>query len=201
MIPIECICVWDTVGALGIPIDGSLGNWLNRKYAFHNVKLGERVKHAYHAMAIDEQRKPFKAALWDQVSTKKQKVEQVWFAGYHANVGGGLRPDGLANIPLKWMIGRAQDCGLEFDEEYVEAYEGEIRLPTRNSMTLFWRIFGRWLRPIGESIEGFESVDGSVYERIKIRPKLLGERNPYGPRNLTAFEERQAKLKQGAPES
>ena len=45
-----------------------------------------------------------------------QKVEQVWFAGMHSNVGGGYPKDQLAHVSLNWMIEKAEDCGLRFEE-------------------------------------------------------------------------------------
>ena len=42
--------VWDTVGALGIPVHGVDKD----KYEFHDTELSGSVKFAYHALAIDE---------------------------------------------------------------------------------------------------------------------------------------------------
>ena len=48
-------------------------------------------------------------------------VEQVWFAGAHANVGGGYKQTGLSDQSLVWMMSRIQDqTGLEFDEDYIK---------------------------------------------------------------------------------
>lgn len=70
---VEAIGVFDTVGSLGIPeVEGVLG-WLVDKakgavpvedFGFHNVALSPYIKHAYHALALDEHRKPFDATLW-----------------------------------------------------------------------------------------------------------------------------------------
>ena len=122
---IKFLGVWDTVGSLGIPI--SWFNWLNRKYQFHDVKLSSQIKYAYHALAVDEQRKSFAPTLWE-ISTKdtdpnKQVSEQVWFPGTHSNIGGGYVDCGLSNITLKWMIDKARDTGLEFVESYVKELE------------------------------------------------------------------------------
>ncbi|KAK0736192.1 hypothetical protein B0T21DRAFT_366462 [Apiosordaria backusii] len=71
---VEAIGVFDTVGCLGIPeFEGYLMRglaWLIswavtvEKFGFHNVTLSPYVKHAYQALALDEHRKPFDAALW-----------------------------------------------------------------------------------------------------------------------------------------
>src|SRR6516164_6604473 len=61
--PIRFIGVWDTVGALGAP--GFLGQFVNKdKYKYHDVGLSPHIENAYHALAIDERRKPFQPNLW-----------------------------------------------------------------------------------------------------------------------------------------
>ena len=51
------IGVWDTVGSLGVPFDGL--RWLTGwRHQFHDVELSSQVRYAYHAVAIDENRRP-----------------------------------------------------------------------------------------------------------------------------------------------
>ena len=113
--PIRFIGVWDTVGALGIPLRGM--RWLTRgKYQFHDTELSRSVRHACHALAIDERRSPFKPTLWQFKPKKNQTVEQVWFPGVHTNIGGGYPDRSLSDITLEWMIGKSKSAGLVFDE-------------------------------------------------------------------------------------
>ena len=42
------------------------------------------------------------------------QVEQRWFVGAHANVGGGVENDLLPQLPLKWMMGKASLHGMAF---------------------------------------------------------------------------------------
>jgi uncharacterized protein (DUF2235 family) len=90
---IKFIGVWDTVGSLGIPLNAF--QWYNKsRYTFYDTTLSSIVEHAYHALAVDEQRKTFIPALWvksDNTASRdfKQVLEQRWFAGVHSNVGGG----------------------------------------------------------------------------------------------------------------
>jgi uncharacterized protein (DUF2235 family) len=117
---IRFIGVWDTVGALGIPVDGlHLGSWINRRWQFHNTRLSSTVDAAYHALAVDEQRGPFQPALWSQEgdAPEHQVLEQVWFSGVHCDVGGGNPEHKLSDIPLLWMVARARSCGLRFKPE------------------------------------------------------------------------------------
>ena len=114
---IECLGVWDTVGALGIP--GDAFNVSNRaRYAFHDTALSALTRHAFQALAIDEQRGPFEATLWERPKEpiSGQVVEQVWFPGVHANVGGGYPNSELADLALRWMLARiVANTKLEFD--------------------------------------------------------------------------------------
>lgn len=126
---IRFIGVWDTVGALGIPVPGP--TWLqpaahrfNRRWAFHNTELSSWVRAAFHALAIDEQRSAFRPALWHQqpgAAEQGQELKQVWFAGVHCDVGGGYKETGLSDIPLLWMVDQARRQGLQFDTDVLSA--------------------------------------------------------------------------------
>lgn len=126
---IHCIGVWDTVGALGIPdqlpgwerLSNVLHGW-ERLWGFHDTQLSSHVRHAFHALAIDEQRTAFRPTLWTaDPQAEDQVLEQVWFAGVHSEVGGGSRDCALSDIALLWMVDRAQKCGLRVDLTRLEA--------------------------------------------------------------------------------
>jgi len=119
-ITIHFIGVWDTVGALGIPIP--VPPLIKRHWAFHDTKLSKHVLSAHQALAIDEERRPFKPALWKQTQTREgQTLEQVWFAGGHRDVGGGNNDCSLSEIPLLWLVKRARARGLAFrSDHFVE---------------------------------------------------------------------------------
>jgi uncharacterized protein (DUF2235 family) len=114
---IRFIGVWDTVGALGIPMSGlRVVNIFNRRYKFHDTELSSIVDEAYQALAIDERRAPFVPAVWSRSEPvpEKQLLEQVWFSGAHCDVGGGYVDHGLSDIALCWMLDKARGAGLEF---------------------------------------------------------------------------------------
>ncbi len=116
---IRFVGVWDTVGALGIPIDGVRFPFAEKLWGFHDTALSSRVRFAYQALAIDEQRGPFRPTLWKQQQhATEQTLEQVWFAGVHADVGGGYREPELAEIALLWLVNRARACGLAFKPDH-----------------------------------------------------------------------------------
>jgi len=123
---IHFVGVWDTVGALGIPIDGVRLPWITRRWTFHDTTLSSHVHFAYQALAIDEQRGPFRPTLWEQQNDAVgQTLEQVWFAGVHSDVGGGYSDPAMAEIALLWMVERARDCGLAFEpDHFLPATDG-----------------------------------------------------------------------------
>jgi hypothetical protein len=129
---VKFIGVWDTVGALGVPVRGL--RWFTKdEYEFHDTELSGAVVNAYHALAIDEHRKPFEPAIWEYKPKPWQHIEQVWFCGAHSDVGGGYEhervaggPDAaprfepqLADLSLDWMLAKASGCGLAFDAEVL----------------------------------------------------------------------------------
>jgi hypothetical protein len=124
---IHFIGVWDTVGALGIPTGGLRLPFLTKHWSFHDTKLSSRVRFAYHGLAIDEKRGPFKPTLWEQQEhATDQTLEQVWFAGVHCDVGGGYSDPALSEISLLWMVDRARACGLAFDRERFTMPDGKL---------------------------------------------------------------------------
>ena len=136
---IEFIGVWDTVAAYGLPIEEltrGIDEWV-WPLSMPNYQLHERVRCARHALSLDDERDSFHPLLWDEVAeekliqdkTKKVKpgrLQQVWFAGVHSNVGGGYADDSLSLVPLQWMMREAGDAGLRFDLS-VKQETGEAR--------------------------------------------------------------------------
>ena len=119
-IEIQFLGVWDTVGALGLPVHAL--EWVNAKeYGFHDTELSRIVKNAAHALAIDEFRVDYQATLWAPVVKQGQNVEQRWFIGAHADVGGGYEARLLSDITLLWMQQRAAAAGLVIEEKEMPA--------------------------------------------------------------------------------
>jgi uncharacterized protein (DUF2235 family) len=211
---IRCVGVWDTVGSLGVPTRGAIGSYTRKKYGFHNVALSGRVENAFHALAIDERRKPFAPSLWevpesDRLKSPQQRVEQVWFAGVHSNVGGGYPDSGLSDVAFLWMMERAGECGLVFDDAFVrQAVRAAIDGKLENSFSTMYRAFGPYVREIcvprtsesGEPIHTFERVHESALERREKCPSP--PKGPYSPTNLLAYlerAERRATPRDGTP--
>ena len=149
--PVRLVGVWDTVGALGIPEDlfvPALRKFDRRidaqLYGFLDTDLSPRVEAAYHAVAIDEHRKPFVPTLWTdargaapRLNIAGSNVEQVWFVGAHSNVGGGYADSGLSDIALEWMAERAASNGLELEPTAVAALKPDCGAKRRDSLKEF----------------------------------------------------------------
>jgi uncharacterized protein (DUF2235 family) len=176
---IKFIGVWDTVGALGNPL--LLNGILSRRNRFHDTDLSSTIGNAFHALAVDEKRRNFKAALWNQqAGVTGQKLEQVWFPGVHSDVGGGY-PDeesGLSDLSLRWMLDKAEGCNLSFESIKLNP---DPMATSHESYRGFYMLLPRLFRPIAmvEKKKGnsFEIVDPSTKERYKKNVK-------YRPENL-----------------
>ena len=187
-IPIKFLGVWDTVGALGIPVRG-LAALQKGKYEFHDTELSGTVKFAYHALAIDERRGPFRPSLWDYKPKDGQAVEQVWFCGVHSDVGGGYEQTALSDIALDWMLAKAEATGLVLDAATRAARPlrpnpaGEIH----NSRTGVYLATPGFDRPVGlpspnsknagpNGLDPTQSVHPSVLQRWDGDPKYRPEK-------------------------
>jgi uncharacterized protein (DUF2235 family) len=111
---IRFIGVWDTVDAVGLPFHiADMWNKLVYQFKFDNRDLGSHVEQACHALAIDDERAAFSPLLWNQ-KPGETRIEQVWFAGAHSNVGGGYPKQGMSLVALDWMMEKASHHGLRF---------------------------------------------------------------------------------------
>jgi uncharacterized protein (DUF2235 family) len=179
---IRFIGVWDTVGALGIPWSGvPLANWINRRWSFHDTRLSKQVDGAFQALAIDEKRKPFEPAVWVQdPEAVDQRIEQVWFAGVHCDVGGGYSDAALADVSLAWMAAHAQDYGLALREDaftvaggwgtagsHLPAVGPDALGPIHESRNGMYKLIKPFVRPIGQTDPQHEYLASSAIRRHK----------------------------------
>jgi uncharacterized protein (DUF2235 family) len=187
-IPIRLMGVWDTVGDLGIPWTVPLIG--RQAFNFHNPNLNRIEEHAYQALAIDENRAAYRPTLWtSQEPESLERVEQRWFIGAHADVGGGYRDDPLSFIPLAWMQGKAIALGLSF-KAAVSVPADAWRTRPADSYTKFlgglyraFKLGRRFWRPIGSAGAPVnETIDASVFRRFQAAD--------YRPQNLLDWAKR-----------
>jgi len=203
---VKVVGVWDTVGSVGLAA-GNIRGISRSQFDYLQTGLFIPIQNGYHALAIDEHRSDFAPTLWDVHHRKDPNapiapprplsgVEQRWFVGAHANVGGGYEGDLLAQAPLRWMMQKAALHGLSFRSEValdgnslkaliIDSYqsfgEGLYAIFSRP----LYRSIGREpdVRDDGTHINVNETIDASVFERWRADPT-------YRPRNLVEWAQR-----------
>ena len=203
---VKVIGVWDTVGSVGLAA-GNFEGISRSQFDYLQTGLRIHILNGYHALAIDEHRDDFAPTLWDVRHPKDPKaiiaaprplsgVEQRWFVGAHANVGGGYQTDLLAQAPLRWMMKKAEAQGLSFRSE-VDLDGDAVKTSIADSYKDFayglyakvssplYRVIGREpdVRDDGSHININETIDASVFERWRADPK-------YRPANLVEWAQR-----------
>jgi len=155
---VKCLAVFDTVGALGVPFEWWFSRLNREKYGFHDVELSSITEVNLHAMAVDEHRRPFSAAVWRRPRFKKLKgiVEQVWFPGAHADIGGGYVSAGrrrsdpklasLDDVALDWMLKRLAVHCPDFPVDratagWRDAGSAWSRIGHHDPRTLLYKLF------------------------------------------------------------
>jgi len=179
-VKIKFIGVWDTVGALGVPLN--ILKDVNMKfYEFHDTRLSGIVENGYHAMAVDEHRQDYDVCRWDPAEKPEQNLEQRWFIGAHCDVGGGYADRRLSDMALRWLQDKASGLGLALDavsvdaDNYLGAYTDSYSEFLKG---LYAKRNARYYRAIGATKFGNEVVDPSVQQRRVVdrdyRPQNAG---------------------------
>ncbi|EEE35730.1 conserved hypothetical protein [Rhodobacteraceae bacterium KLH11] len=123
---------WDTVASVIVPRPDRM--YLPSLEALPYTHTNPAVRVFRHACAIDERRRMFRLARWEEPQLFKtnpfvknedaepQDIQQVWFAGVHGDVGSGYpeQESGAAKYPLEWMVDEARAHGLVFRETMVK---------------------------------------------------------------------------------
>ena len=176
---VHFVGVWDTVGAMGIPI--SFLGLFDDKDEFYDTKIGSNVKVARHAMAIDEHRSDFEPTIWEEKPT--MDLVQVWFAGAHSNVGGSYKPDPdgslLSDNALDWMIKEAAMHGLTMEPHLRQSINKSPTATLHNSRRSFYRVKRKFYRELNHG-KGEVLFHRSVKQRWDADDK-------YRPKNLEAY--------------
>ncbi len=177
---IEVLGCYDTVAALGFPFK-TVSSLLDQvpffRHTFHNFELSRAVNHAYHAVAIDDERKTFHPVLWNPAPN----VKQVWFTGMHTDVGGGYREQGLSDVALIWMVDQAVRHGLLIYPEHAQALKPDHEDLMHNSRgRRVTKIYRRKVREWDATRPDKPIVHESVVRRAK-SAALRGNPMPYNP--------------------
>jgi uncharacterized protein (DUF2235 family) len=190
---IQCLGLWDTVAAVG----KTPKTILKEQAGF----IPANVDNIFHALAIDERRNAFTPLMFewptDAPTQPPNRIEQVWFAGAHSNVGGGYPRCGLSNAALHWMCSRVRKTtNLEFRDIYLK---DAPQLPDPVGGTVVDSSWVRWLKNLQKSDrmimglntgkkkaknaprKGTSFVNEKVHESVIQRIEGLGD---YRPKNV-----------------
>lgn len=229
---IEGLCLFDTVSSVI-----EWGKYLPKFTTHPFTRKNRSVRFVRHAVAIDERRTMFQPQLWPygekywggpfrprddngsplpDSAIPDQNAKERWFAGVHADIGGGYpeKESAAAKVALKWLVEEtaAQANGLLYDPSAVSLLLGETQdspypapSPTADlheSLRRFWWIveFIPRLRPWrenerGRSDRGWRGFILPLGRHRKIPPDAilhpsvetrLTERPDYRPPNLPA---------------
>ncbi|MFO1054599.1 MAG: DUF2235 domain-containing protein [Planctomycetota bacterium] len=110
---IDVLACFDTVAAFGIARD-AFGIPFQRMNLGKELGIPACVKRAFHMVAIDDQRDAFHPTLMDPDQDDRERITEVWFAGVHAQVGGGYPDDPLSDITFEYLVDK---LAKHFDRE------------------------------------------------------------------------------------
>jgi hypothetical protein len=80
-----------------------------------DMTVPDNVERAYHMVALDEQRDSFEPTLMEPDPIYPESIVEVWFAGDHANIGGGWATDNLSDITLDFLLRHVSSGYLKHD--------------------------------------------------------------------------------------
>ncbi|KAG8894561.1 hypothetical protein FRB99_001138 [Tulasnella sp. 403] len=129
-VEVHFVGLWDTVSSVGL--------WPR---SLPNTNQNKSVKIVRHALSLDENRAKFKAEPWSKptkaqaeadgtavhVSEDETDIKEVWFSGYHGDVGGGNEKtttmNSLSNIPLRWLVREAMEhTSIRWKPQVLETF-------------------------------------------------------------------------------
>lgn len=150
---VEAIGVFDTVPALGWGRDDYPDDHRTALYA----------EHGYHALSLDEQRDDFRPLRLVRGAAHNRQLEEMWFPGAHADVGGGYCDSrGLERVSRRWMMAKFRpfelfppDDGLSCDAGEPHCELGQLHDAFIDAFGTFGAFGLHWRRPgAGDILHG-----------------------------------------------
>lgn len=147
---------------------------------FYDEHLDDRIRYARHAISIDERRADFKRVPWGASlavidGLKMDRFEQIWFAGNHADIGGGYpeNESRLPDISVQWMVEAASDRlgneGLLLDHTVLQPNPAADGMQHDETRSVVFRLAGKSDRdPKPEAV-----LHPSVIDRFNIAGGVL----------------------------
>ena len=159
-IPITFLGIWDSVKAASV---------LGRDLTWPYTRQLPNVATVWHAVSIDERRRPYREYLV-QPKGEKPALNETWFAGVHSDVGGTFTDDArLADITLKWMAEGARTAGVLLR---LRAYRNRCTLTPDHAvgrihrMGRIWALAGYRTRTVPQGAR----IHWSVRDRLDKEP-------------------------------
>ena len=169
-VEIEFMGLWDTVEALDIP-DYKENNDIPNKYYSDQLC---NIKKAAHALSLDDDRARIftpilltRSHLTKECPNKSINIEEVWFSGAHADVGGGYKDTNISGISLNWMLNQIKPYHLapSGTKVYADPYA-----KTHDPEAGFWGlIYHNQNRSISNYIEQYHQQG----QKIKIHKSVI----------------------------
>lgn len=181
---------------------------------FYDYDLNPHVGYARHAISIDENRANFERVPWHSVKqTMRDKrglqwFEQVWFAGVHADIGGGYpeNKSRLSDITLNWMLLWASLVpeGIKYDSDVLRRWpypQGRQHDEVKRGWGLVTALFGlTWTKKARTLPSTSAIMHRSVYERFDLEAVPVYDiRGPYRPETLSTHVDFARFYSPGAP--
>ncbi|HEY1106716.1 MAG TPA: DUF2235 domain-containing protein, partial [Agromyces sp.] len=189
--PIAYLGLWDTVKSVGM---------LRWEVHWRDTNKLGMADHVRHALSIHEWRRPFlPAPVTPDPDAQRPRLEEMWFAGVHTDVGGGFADDRLSRISLKWVVDGAIDDGIRLAARGRNRYERSCRVEVGDvqggvgAMSGWWRLLGVAHRRVPASAVVHESVrlrrDGGGRDLPEFGPGVTwGDTDWLTPREIAAPE-------------
>jgi uncharacterized protein (DUF2235 family) len=175
------------------------------KHTFYNTDLDRNIPYAKHAISIDENRKDFARVKWGVPDDRPSRdalgnltFEQIWFAGNHADIGGGYEENEarLSDMTLRWMLACASTIpnGITCDRTVLRLHPDAAGLQhdevksgfgTLSNLLGFDWTYGA--RELPTRADGFSdaTMHRSVYERFDLDAvPIYDAMRPYRPVTL-----------------
>jgi len=170
---VEMLGIYDTVASFGLPSEIA-GIDFQQINLFKNFDIAPSTKQVTHLLGVHEGRNTFKPTLCNI----REGVDEIWFPGVHADVGGGYADSGIADIALDFMVKRFQKLGVEFSPSKIREIKPTItgnvhdKVKEEYALKLVHRSIEVWSN--GEPIDQAPKIHQSVWDR----EQRLGNRLP-----------------------
>ena len=132
-----------------------------------------------------KQRKVFHAEAKEQKKREKlfrTRMQQVWFTGMHADVGGGYPDESLSYVSLLWMMEEAESAGLRTLASIKDRFYALANSygPMHNSRSGLGSYYRYQPRKIAAWVDSPNEADGIRYLMLRDPAIRNGRKDPRG---------------------